>query len=149
MQDYSSGLLGKLKPIQPGQEVPDDQVHYIGGLILRHIVQLVTNAHAVTELVEDDDGSVEQVRLASGIYPAASLMNHSCIPLIVNSFTGNRLTVRNIRSISAGEEVTNCYGPHYRRYEYADRQRMFRDQYGFRCNCSACADNQDRQYLKR
>ena len=54
--------------------------------MLRHIVQLVSNAHAVTELAEDDEGGVEQVRLATGIYPTVSLMNHSCVPMIVNSF---------------------------------------------------------------
>ena len=95
-QFYSlmSGLRGKLRAVQPGQEVPDDQVHYVGGLLLRHIVQLVSNAHAVTELLEDEAGSVEQARLATAIYPAASLMNHSCVPRIVNSFRGKQLTVR-------------------------------------------------------
>ena len=38
----------------------------IVSLILRHLVQLVSNAHAVTELLEDDHGHVEQVRLATG-----------------------------------------------------------------------------------
>ena len=55
-----------------------------------------------------------QVRLATGIFPAASLMNHSCVPLIVNSFRGRELTVRALRTVEAGAEVTNCYGPHYR-----------------------------------
>ena len=37
----------------------------LGSLLLRHMVQLVTNAHAVTELLEDEEaGSVEQVRLS-------------------------------------------------------------------------------------
>ncbi len=54
------------------------------------------------------------MRLATGIFPAASLMNHSCVPLIVNSFRGRELTVRALRPVEAGAEVTNCYGPHYR-----------------------------------
>ena len=47
-------------------EVPDASVHLLGSLLLRHMAQLITNAHAVTELLEDEEaGSVEQVRLAS------------------------------------------------------------------------------------
>jgi len=78
------GLPGKLKPLQPGSKACDDDVDYVGGLILRHLVQLVSNAHAVTELLEDEEGGVEQVRLGTGVYPAVSMMNHSCLPLIVN-----------------------------------------------------------------
>ena len=54
------GLPGRLRPVQPGGEVADSTVHYLGSLILRHIVQLVNNAHAVTELLEDEEaGTVE------------------------------------------------------------------------------------------
>jgi len=142
------GLPGKLKPLPTGYEQPDDDVHFIGGLLLRHIVQLVSNAHAVTEILEHEDGSTEQVRLATGIYPAVSLMNHSCIPMIINNFTGSSLIVRCIRGVAKGQEVTNCYGPHYRRHEYQDRQKMLKDQYSFVCRCEACADPKDRQYLQ-
>ena len=150
-QFYSSmsGLRGKLRAVQPGQEVPDDQVHYVGGLLLRHIVQLVSNAHAVTELLEDEAGSVEQARLATAIYPAASLMNHSCVPRIVNSFRGKQLTVRALAAVAAGQELTNCYGPHYRRHAQADRQTMLREQYGFRSSCPACTDTSDRHFFSR
>ena len=121
-----------MKPAQPGHLVSDDSLHYIGALILRHIIQLVSNAHAVTELHHSEDDTVEQVRLATAIYPSVSLLNHSCVPMIVNNFSGSVLTVRACRSIKAGEEVTNCYGPHYRRHQYSDRQRMLREQYYFR-----------------
>ena len=59
---YFPGLPGKLKPLPTGYEQPDDDVHYLGGLLLKHIVQLVSNAHAVTEILEHEDGSTEQVR---------------------------------------------------------------------------------------
>ena len=65
---------------------------YIGGLICRHIQQLVCNAHAITEVKVDDQGqgpetsvdSASQVRVATAIYPTASLMNHSCDPSIIS-----------------------------------------------------------------
>ena len=138
-----------MKPAQPGQTISDDSLHYIGALILRHIVQLVSNAHAVTELQDSEEDTVEQVRLATAIYPSVSLLNHSCVPMIVNNFSGKVLTVRSTRAVSEGEEITNCYGPHHRRHPYSDRQRMLRQQYYFRCQCSACSDPADRQNFQR
>ena len=143
------GLPGKLRPVKPGMEVDDKVIHYLGGLILRHLAQLVGNAHAVTELLEGDEGDVQQVRLATGIYPSASMMNHSCIPAIINSFTGSKLVVRAVTNISAGMEVTNCYGPHYRRHDYMERQEMLSSQYMFRCVCKACIDTKERTHMDR
>ena len=64
---------------------------YIGGLLLRHICQLVCNAHAITELqaanVTNQSSLVEsksQVRIATAIYPTTSLLNHSCDPTIIS-----------------------------------------------------------------
>lgn len=68
----------------------------VGGLLLKHILQLICNAHAITSLErttsakECDDlpdtnvDAQEQVRIATAIYPTASLMNHSCDPTIVS-----------------------------------------------------------------
>lgn len=62
---------------------------YIGGLLLRHIEQLVCNAHAITELqvTQTSDTSLvdskSQERVATAIYPTTSLLNHSCDPSII------------------------------------------------------------------
>lgn len=62
----------------------------VGGLLLRHIQQLVCNAHAITTLQTtqaDKENVVQlqsQVRIATAIYPTASLMNHSCDPTIIS-----------------------------------------------------------------
>jgi len=143
------GIPGHLKPVRPGMEVEDNVLHYMGGLLLKHLAQLIGNAHAVTELLEGEDGEVEQVRLATAIYPSASMMNHSCIPKIINSFVGAKLVVRTIKNVVIGEEVTNCYGPHYRRHTYRERQEMLSSQYNFKCLCHACRDPQERLYLDR
>ena len=69
-----------------------DQKYYVGGLLLRHICQLVCNAHAITGLrVAVDEGSSpvhsqSQERIASAIYPTASLMNHACDPTVIARF---------------------------------------------------------------
>jgi len=141
-------LFPKRAPLSE-EEIDDDLVNYIGGLILRHLCQLVGNAHAITELKENENGIVQQIRLATAIYSSASMMNHCCVPNIINQFNGNRLLVRATRSIKTGEEVFNCYGPHYRRHPYAERQEMLLTQYKFRCKCVACSNPKERNFLKQ
>ena len=66
------------------------QAFAVGGVLLRHIQQLVCNAHAITALHAtqvSEQHLVEtqsQVRVATAIYPTASLMNHSCDPTIIS-----------------------------------------------------------------
>jgi hypothetical protein len=108
------------------QEFGDPEVQYkVGGNILRHIAQLICNAHAITDVLSGkiksqlkylsyyrlskaDVRSIDnqltkiilnaididvqrvslstaeesQMRVASAIFPAASMMNHSCDPNI-------------------------------------------------------------------
>jgi hypothetical protein len=63
----------------------------VGAMILRHIAQLVCNGHAITKIdrisPENEIKGVvteQQVRIATAIYPSASMMNHSCDPNIIN-----------------------------------------------------------------
>jgi len=75
----------------------EEVVGIVGGAILKHICQLICNAHAITDLVYADDEFINvdrtnlkkgimststadstQERIASAIYPSASMMNHSC-----------------------------------------------------------------------
>ena len=59
-------------------------------------------------MLEDEEaGSVEQVRLATGL-PAASLVSHSCEPPTVNSSRGRQMPVRALRPLEAGAKVSNC-----------------------------------------
>lgn len=66
-----------------------ETVSYFSGLLLRHTLQLVCNAHAITDLrcvstICNNVTDEKQDRLAAAIYPSASIMNHSCDPSIVN-----------------------------------------------------------------
>lgn len=63
---------------------PRDSRYLVGGLILKHICQMVSNAHAITELCALDEINERQERVATAIYPSASLMNHSCDPTVIN-----------------------------------------------------------------
>ena len=82
--------------------------------------QFFASIFSETDL-DDDEGPVvnnSQYRIASAIYPSASMMNHSCDPTVINSFYNHRLIVRAIKPVNAGDEVFNCYGPHFRHHRY-------------------------------
>ncbi|GFO29337.1 SET and MYND domain-containing protein 4-like [Plakobranchus ocellatus] len=96
--DLSGLVLGEKKSNQSTRDsidLPSD-MSQVGGLLLRHILQLVCNAHAITSIqaepsAEANVSGTEQTRLATAIYPTASLMNHSCDPTIVSRFVLNIL----------------------------------------------------------
>ncbi|VTJ55188.1 Hypothetical predicted protein [Marmota monax] len=114
-----------------------------GVAMLRHMLQLQCNAQAITTL--QHTGSKEsiiansrQVRLATGIFPVVSLLNHSCSPNTSMSFTSTVATIRAAQRIRKGQEILHCYGPHQNRMGVAERQQKLRSQYFFDCSCPAC-----------
>ena len=65
----------------------NDKQLYVSSLLLRYILQLIGNGHAITKsntLLNNDSSMNEQDIVATGIYPSASMMNHSCDPNIIN-----------------------------------------------------------------
>jgi len=127
-------------------EMTDSDLPHLGALLVRHIQQLVCNAHAITSLdtPESNDGAAmvveqDQVRIATAIYPTTSLLNHSCEPTIVNCFDADRLIVKTTRTVEAGEQIYNCYGPHFRRMDLNERQEVLKQQYFFTCRCTHCS----------
>lgn len=116
----------------------------LGGLYLKHILQLICNGHAISRTeVNFKNGSyyTEEKRIATGIYPSVSLMNHSCSPNIFPLYKGNLLIIKASKPIAKGKEVNNCYGPHYLRMSLLERQKALKDQYFFNCKCPACAND--------
>jgi len=150
-------------------EVEEDVLLYVGGLMLRHITQLICNASAIYEVgptpLDDSDemgdggggspGSAScvvsnnQFRIATAIYPSASMMNHSCDPSVINSFCGSRIIVKAIKPVGKGGEVFNCYGPHFRHHSLADRQETLKGQYHFTCTCPCCTKTEYHDFNQR
>ncbi|XP_065831641.1 SET and MYND domain-containing protein 4-like [Oscarella lobularis] len=115
------------------------------GFVMRHLLQIQCNVHAITALVVDrremgDHVETQnQVRLALAIYPRASLLNHSCDPNVIVSYERRKLFVRTLKSVSKGDELLHCYGPHCARMRFRERRKALREQYYFDCVCSACS----------
>lgn len=67
-----------------------DERLYVSSLLLRYILQLISNGHAITKInaIADNNKNKlliqQQDRIATAIYPSASMMNHSCDPNIIN-----------------------------------------------------------------
>ncbi|XP_069949075.1 SET and MYND domain-containing protein 4 isoform X2 [Cherax quadricarinatus] len=127
-------------------------VAHLASAVMRHIAQLVSNAHAVTQIMGSSSGGkskvekVSQKRIASAIYPTASLMNHSCKPNIINSFYKDLLVIRTIEDVNSDGQIYNCYGPHYCRQVRQERQDSLNRQYFFMCKCEPCTQP---EYLQK
>ncbi|CAG7833348.1 unnamed protein product [Allacma fusca] len=124
-----------------------EDVYTVGGVLLKHICQLICNAHAITSIAADHHlqffsvttTQESQIRIASAIYPSASMMNHSCDPNIASSFIqGRTLVVRVTTDLNKGSQIFNCYGPHVRRLRRETRQENLTQQYFFECDCNSC-----------
>uniref|UniRef100_H0X7R5 Protein-lysine N-methyltransferase SMYD4 n=2 Tax=Otolemur garnettii TaxID=30611 RepID=H0X7R5_OTOGA len=142
LRPLTTGLKSsKLKAAAAPEFCPDLDIW--GVAMLRHMLQLQCNAQAITTIQQT--GSEEniitnsrQVRLATGVFPVVSLLNHSCSPNTSISFCSTVATIRASQQIGKGQEILHCYGPHESRMGVAKRQQKLRSQYFFDCNCPAC-----------
>ncbi|KAL4132470.1 hypothetical protein QTP88_009613 [Uroleucon formosanum] len=122
----------------------------VGNELLHHMTRLVCNGNAISShmLSDYDSGSRTSIidesrpRIGTAIFPTSSLLNHSCNPNIFSSNILKYVVIKASRDISKGEEITNCYGPNFRRMRLADRQASLKNQYHFDCKCCICLDPQ-------
>lgn len=82
-----------LKTLQGGgffgeEPCSQDDLIFIGGLILRHLQSNPCNAHEVSELQLNLNSvaTSETGEIASGIYATLSLFNHACDPSVTRNF---------------------------------------------------------------
>ncbi|CAH8613181.1 unnamed protein product [Schistosoma margrebowiei] len=127
--------------------------------------RLQCNAHAITEIqVSDPDiqtwlpsdqinvndvndrkliypliCKLQQIRIATGLFPCVSLLNHSCDPNTIHDFQNSYLILRCLKPILPNTEVFHCYGPHYLHYPSSvQRVTLLQQQYFFICHCEHC-----------
>ena len=126
--DRQANMLGMARAVNsllpPPAQMPE--------MALAEVMSKVhTNLHGVV----DAAGRA----LGSGLYPAASMFNHSCHPNAVVSFgPGRRLRVRAIAPIAEGEEVCIAYTELYA--TAAARRAALRSKKAFVCECRRCVD---------
>ncbi len=74
----------------------------------------------------------------TGIFLRASRVNSSCCPNAYFAWNPDlhRITLHAMVDIPAAQEITVCYSYSFCRQE--SRQTLFRDVYGFQCDCPVC-----------
>ncbi|KAK0630223.1 hypothetical protein B0T17DRAFT_488123 [Bombardia bombarda] len=85
---------------------------------------------------EDTKPEVPTGRMAKGLWPHASYLNHSCVPNTMRSFLGDVLVSRAIRDIAEGEELFQQYVPVKALNDL--RNSVLKDNWGFECGCGLC-----------
>eukprot|EP01134_Creolimax_fragrantissima_P001127 CFRG1127T1 len=71
-----------------------------------------------------------------GIFPSASLFNHSCDPNVVITFNGIELQAKAIKDVQEGEELFISYVDNLS--SRMDRRSQLKKQYYFDCTCLMC-----------
>jgi SET domain len=79
-------------------------------------------------------GSFDALGLAFD--PALALLNHSCNPNAAIVFNRNIASLRSIKDIAEGEQITISYADNT--FKRAARRLLLRDQYFFECRCLGC-----------
>nr|XP_012223994.1 PREDICTED: SET and MYND domain-containing protein 4 [Linepithema humile] len=122
-----------------------DEELFISELLLHNLQLLQFNSHEISELIkpkgETTLAKAKSVFIGGGVYPTVAMLNHSCNPGVVRYFVGTTMIVRAVRTISAGEEISENYGPIFTTMPENDRKRRLRVQYWFNCNCEACSEH--------
>ncbi|EFN88450.1 SET and MYND domain-containing protein 4 [Harpegnathos saltator] len=125
----------------PTSRLSDEEL-FIAGLLLHNLQLLQFNSHEISELVrpkgETTLAKAKSMFIGGGVYPTVAMLNHSCNPGVVRYFVGTTMILRAVRTISAGEEISENYGPIFTTTPENERKRRLRVQYWFDCNCEAC-----------
>ncbi|XP_077276488.1 protein-lysine N-methyltransferase SMYD4 [Temnothorax americanus] len=120
-----------------------DEELFIAGLLLHNLQLLQFNSHEISELVRPKEektlAKAKSVFIGGGVYPTVAMLNHSCNPGVIRYFIGTTMIVRAVRTIGAGEEISENYGPIFTTMPESERKRKLRVQYWFDCNCEACS----------
>ena len=78
----------------------------------------------------------------TAIFCAASALNHSCVPTVevVSGQRGGEMHLRSKMALHQGAELTLAYVDST--IARADVRTVLRDQYGFKCTCDLCTQEE-------
>ena len=129
---------GNAYPLHPEQHSAE---HAISLQRMRRMVDL--NAYRCASPVseyafveEEPQRSEEERHECYGVFPLASLFNHTCTPNMSKVLLADWVFLRAARDISPGEELTQFYCDI--RMPVDMRQKELSDLFGFNCGCGRC-----------
>ncbi len=120
-----------VRVVDPSGDEPATTSRYGEAELTQLLCSVNCNAHT---LYANDRSSLAPVGIA--VYLQGSAFNHSCIPSAEFCNVGTSLTVRSLRRVRAGEEITVSYVP--TTMNLKERRRCLEGQYKFVCACPRC-----------
>ncbi|XP_064088538.1 SET and MYND domain-containing protein 4-like [Macrobrachium nipponense] len=75
------------------------------------------------------------------LFPAKSLINHSCSPVMSAYLLGREMLLYALKPIAAGEELTVSFIPDFSVQPKYERQKTLVSVKGIVCSCQACEEN--------
>ncbi|KAL7306415.1 hypothetical protein TKK_0001832 [Trichogramma kaykai] len=118
------------------KEINDDSnVLFFGGLILRNMQLIESNAHSHSE----ERQSIPHV-IGHDILPFLSLFNHSCNPNVSRVSSKDGTILFAILPIEEGEQLFDQYSCIHSMQTKEERTSVLK-QYHFDCQCSACLND--------
>lgn len=114
----------------------------VGGILLRFLQIISCNGIEITEmLIGENLHKSHPSTVGLALYPTASLLNHSCDPVLELVFYGGACALRAIQNIRTGQDLVIDYGYVYYTTPKDQRQAALKSQYFFDCQCIACVFN--------
>jgi len=109
--------------------------------LCRMISRIIYNGFSITE-------STELKTVGLGVYPCASIVNHSCVPNLVQTFEFTKeapptLGLTSCRFIKANEEM--CISYTNALDTYSKREEFCLKEYKFLCDCKRCTKGRMRK----
>lgn len=90
------------------------------------------------------DGDHSGEFLGYGVWPEASLFNHSCRPNVRKAREGRLWSFWAAEDIQDGEELCITYlGGEEKELDVSQRREKLKDEWGFSCCCKRCSDEND------
>jgi hypothetical protein len=87
------------------------------------------------------DGEQSGEFLGYGVWPEASIFNHSCEPNVLKERSGRLWVFRASRDVMKGEELCITYlGGDERDFDVQGRRKRLHDEWGFICQCRKCRE---------
>lgn len=106
-----------------------------------------TNSFSVEwDPLGDKNKDSRQIRLA--LFPTIARLNHSCHPNCNHYWSGGSFTVRAVKAIKRGQELTISYMSPLQRADFHERQsrrKILQTEFGFECSCELCECEEDDQ----
>ena len=86
---------------------------------------------------------------ARAVFPALSMVNHSCGPSAVYSFEGSRVSLVATRDIGHGDQISITYIPLEDMMIKAETSEQLLSSYGFSCLCKVCHPSKKKKKKKK